>query len=347
MNKEDLDKLLKKYTKDELLYKQYFNAQKNKASYETFIKNIDMNFVKERNILIPTVNDFYSSISERDIIFERKSEFNVFVLKHYRYTPEFKHKHDFFEMVFVYTGSCKQNINGDELSLLEGDMCIISPDVPHSISVFDDSVIVNVIIRKSTFNNTFLELLSDENIISSFFIKILYTNNYNSYIVFRKNSSSAKETMYNIIIEYFENRKYNNKILDNLIMLLFAYLLRDENNKVDLPKELEKNTNQITSILIHIQSNFRTVTLNELSQMYHYTVPYLSKIIKTYTGHNFKEIVQLIKFNKAVELLTTSNFKICDISESLGYENNTHFIRTFKKTYGMSPNQYRKSILKT
>lgn len=55
-------------------------------------------------------------------------------------------------------------------------------------------------------------------------------------------------------------------------------------------------------------------------------------------------MIQTIKLNKAIELLTSSELKICDISEAIGYENNTHFIRTFKKVYGQSPSEYRKSL---
>lgn len=55
-------------------------------------------------------------------------------------------------------------------------------------------------------------------------------------------------------------------------------------------------------------------------------------------------MIQTLKLNKAIELLSSTDLKIRDISDAIGYENDTHFIRTFKKVYGISPNQYRDQI---
>lgn len=344
----ELDELLKKYNEDELYYRNYYYAKQNPSTYKSFIENLDIEFIKNKKLIIPEANtDHNPSFMQEDLYFFTKKNNNVLVSKHNRYTPAFMHKHAFLEMVYVYSGKCKQKISGDEINLREGDICIIPPEVEHSVEVFDDSVVINILIRRSTFNDTFLEILSDDNILSSFFIKILYTNQYNNYIIFRTNNNSIiRQTLSNIIIEDFENQKYSNRMLDNFLMILFGYLLRDSGTEVELPKELQKGTKHISSILTYIQGNFKTVTLEDLSEEFHFTTKYLSRLIKNTTGHNFKEIIQTLKLNKAIELLASSDLKICDISEAIGYENNTHFIRIFKKVYGMSPNEYRKKISK-
>lgn len=127
-------------------------------------------------------------------------------------------------------------------------------------------------------------------------------------------------------------------------MILFANLLRNDINKVELHQELQKTNKQLASILSYIQGNYKTTTLDDLSKEFHFSIPYLSKLIKTTTGHTFKEMIQTLKLNKAIELLSSTDLKIRDISETIGYENDTHFIRTFKKVYGLSPNQYRQQL---
>ena len=348
MNYEELDGLLRSYEESELYYKAYYEAKKYPDTYEAFIKKLDLEYIRNKKIILPetglNVKSSYMDESYMDeLSFSlHKNGQNVFTSKHHRYTPAFNHKHYYFEICYIYSGTFAQNVAGNEVVLKEGDVFILSPEVEHSVGIFDDTILINFLVRRSTFHDTFMKVLGDENILSSFFTKILYTKNYNNYIIFRSNNNTTiRNILCDIMIEDMENKKYSNKILDNLLMVFFAYLLRDETIQVELPEELQKSNKHITSILTYIQGNYKTVTLDELSKKFHFTTPYLSKIIKANTGHSFKEMIQNIKFNNAIELLTSTDLKIKDISEAVGYENNTHFIRSFKKVYGVSPNQYR------
>lgn len=348
MNYEELDEHLREYEESELYYRAYFEAAKSPKTYEAFIQNLDFDYIKEKKIILPeaglNMNSSYMDESYMDELSYsfHKTKQNVFITKHHRYTPAFNHKHFYFEICYIYSGSFTQNISGNEIVLREGDVFILSPEVEHSVGIFDDTILINFMVRRSTFHETFMNVLSEENILSSFFTKILYTKNYNNYIIFRtSNNAAIKKILSDMIIEDMENKKYSNKILDNLLMVFFAYLLRDETIQVELPEELQKSNKHLTSILTYIQANYKTVTLNDLSKQFHFTTPYLSKLIKVNTGHSFKEMIQKIKFDKAIELLTSTDLKVKDISDAIGYENNTHFIRSFKKAYGVSPNQYR------
>lgn len=52
----------------------------------------------------------------------------------------------------------------------------------------------------------------------------------------------------------------------------------------------------------------------------------------------------MLKLEKSIKLLSTTNLKIGEISPQVGYENTTYFIRTFKKIYGIPPNKYRQKL---
>ncbi|MBC8060043.1 MAG: helix-turn-helix transcriptional regulator, partial [Clostridiaceae bacterium] len=57
--------------------------------------------------------------------------------------------------------------------------------------------------------------------------------------------------------------------------------------------------------------------------------------------YNFVEYVNLVRVNKAKELLMDSKFSIKDVSDKVGFINYNTFSRVFKKYAGVSAKQYR------
>lgn len=103
---------------------------------------------------------------------------------------------------------------------------------------------------------------------------------------------------------------------------------------------------RMSEIINYIQANYVTVTLDELSQKFFLSKPYLSKYIKEQSGLTFGENVKKIRMKKAKTLLKNGNMKVESIAEAVGYQNVEHFNRLFKKQYGVTPVQYRNSKLR-
>lgn len=101
------------------------------------------------------------------------------------------------------------------------------------------------------------------------------------------------------------------------------------------------NDDRMNEIYNHIQSNYLTITLDELAEKFYLSKPYLSKYIKDKAGMTFGDIVRNVRMKKARSLLKHGNMKVENIAEAVGYPNVEHFNRTFKKMYGMTPVQFR------
>ena len=65
---------------------------------------------------------------------------------------------------------------------------------------------------------------------------------------------------------------------------------------------------------------------------------------KQYTGMNFVNYLKMIRIGEAKRLLEETDEKIIDISQKVGYENEKHFMKTFKSVCGVSPSEYRKNM---
>ena len=100
---------------------------------------------------------------------------------------------------------------------------------------------------------------------------------------------------------------------------------------------------RIVEIITFIQKNYGDVTLESLSEYFHLSKPYLSKYIKEKAGMTFQDAVKEERMKKARMLLKETGQTVETIAAEVGYENVEHFNRLFKKTYGITPVQYRKN----
>ncbi len=83
-------------------------------------------------------------------------------------------------------------------------------------------------------------------------------------------------------------------------------------------------------------------TLEQMANHVGYSEFYCSAKFHEYVGISFKEYVLKRKLSLAAELLMKTDSLIIDIAIRYGFSSHEAFGRAFKKTFGYSPNQFRK-----
>ena len=152
------------------------------------------------------------------------------------------------------------------------------------------------------------------------------------------------EALENLFMEYLGHEKYNYTFLNSMLVLFWAQLLRYHEN--DIESVLTKDTagSSMTEILNYLNQNYQTATLSDTAAHLGYNVSHFSTLIKEGTGRTFLQIIRDIKLNQACRALRKTTLSIPAICELIGYETPEHFMRTFKKAYGMTPGEYRKKL---
>jgi two-component system response regulator YesN len=84
------------------------------------------------------------------------------------------------------------------------------------------------------------------------------------------------------------------------------------------------------------------LSLDELADTLQVSPVYLSRQFKEELGASFIYILTEIRIKKAIELLDQTEHTMNDIAELVGFDNQHYFSTSFKKTVGISPNQYRR-----
>ena len=108
-------------------------------------------------------------------------------------------------------------------------------------------------------------------------------------------------------------------------------------------KTVKSSDDLIIKIVEYVDESYSeyNMSLNLLADKFGLSVPYLSKIFKAYTKKTFTDYLIEIRIKKASEMLTSTNKKVNEISEEVGYPNPSSFIRIFKKYHYMTPIDYR------
>ena len=110
-----------------------------------------------------------------------------------------------------------------------------------------------------------------------------------------------------------------------------------------LTEQKELGKCKVSEILEYIDKHFnKDVTLQTLSEVFHFNAIYINRLIKKETGYTFLEILNNKRMNQAASYLKKTDKAIGEVAMQIGIPDQRYFSQIFKKYYGYSPRQYRK-----
>jgi len=333
MNKTDLQHFLTHLTEEELFLREnpeYIPTPKHIEMIETeeygsiFSLSFETEQEKLRKKGLPFTNHF---------LIARQTRF---------YEIEM-HQHNFVEMFIIYSGSATTIIQGKEVKLRKGNVCILDTAVPHAVEPLgEDDVLINFLMHKNFFTTTILNLLSSNDIISRFLLKVISTtHNHDHYIIFENNDMELLfNHIENLMCEYYSPTFSINEIVNAYMVLIFSELIKNYQRD---ETESHKLSNQtfIGEIIQYISENYTTCSLNSVAEYFNFHPNYLSRYIKKHIGYSYKTLVQQQRLNQASFLLLNTDLPIGEIADEIGYSNHDFFYQKFKSCFNMTPNQYR------
>lgn len=122
-----------------------------------------------------------------------------------------------------------------------------------------------------------------------------------------------------------------------LMMLQWSILIKDEEQKKDIPLKEEEvhKMNSVKEILIKNMANH--LTLKDLAHEVGTNEYNLKKHFKIVHGQTVFGFLHTYKMELAKAILMDPTIKISDLSERLGYKHATHFTAAYKKHFGYLP----------
>lgn len=268
---------------------------------------------------------------------------DVMILRHPRYMPIKKHSHEYIEFVYLLQGECIQYINDEPHVMQAGDLFLLAPGTFHSDKSYSDDILLFYIMaRKSTFDSAFLSLLGHNDLLSAFFGQIIFNDKKDSYLIFKTAGDNTIENLiYQMYMDSLEKDKYTARMINIQFEWLCLHLLKHHISHIEMLDE-EKTSVNVVEILTYIEDNFKNVDLDSVCDKFCYSKGHIQRLIKKSTGFTFNEIVTKAKLRRACILLRNNILTVQDIAGAVGFHDNSHFHRMFKKYIGLTPAEYRK-----
>jgi len=243
------------------------------------------------------------------------------------------HFHENFELLYLIHGSLDITIEEETFSLRPEDIILVNAHKRHNFQAGND-----VFISKFSISYAMISELLNQNLI------LFWCNS-----VVDKNEAydELRTIIVKILNQYLETSKEGGIYLKSLYyQMLYILTSNFLLTKKDIQFETEKDRfdDRMNEITHYIRANYnRNISLQDLAEKLYLSPAHLSKFVKNKYDANFKELVNSVRLNHAMEDLIHTNAPIMKVAMDNGFASVASFNKVFKDFYQKTPSAFRKS----
>ncbi|MCI5611959.1 MAG: AraC family transcriptional regulator [Roseburia sp.] len=249
------------------------------------------------------------------------------------------HWHDELEIIYVKSGFLTVNISGENYIGKPGDAFVVSPGNLH----FMGSQTGTVDYFTFLFPLKYIAFRTDDML----YDKLIEPLNSGHLMISPEIKDTVKEQceqlagVYAAEIDESES-KITGQIRKKIILLQFIHELWKKGFIVE-NDTTGRNTVE-KEMVSYIQQNYTgKILLREFGEQFHLSEKYISRYFKEHFHITLSQYVTYLRLEHAKQMLQETDISVTEVAMQSGYQNISYFIRSFKKTYGVSPLKYRKS----
>jgi AraC-like DNA-binding protein len=282
---------------------------------------------------------------------KRFNQYEPYTISHFELSewPYPLHNHNHFEIIFIHQGSGSHVINEHQFDYREGDVFLLGPQDSHTFRISTSTLFTYIRFTELFFGNSQKEP-SVKNLKQS--IEYLFHTPYQSFGSLIKDSGEKKkvESLISVLLEEYADRKktFAEHIIDYSIRSLIAILARNISAQAIFSQEGENKRSQaLEDILIYVRQHIyypEKLRMEVLAQHLGYSPNYLSIFFKRQTGESLQQYIVRYKLKLVETRLRYSEWNISQIAFELGFSDESHLSKLFKKYYQISPGEFRRSV---
>tara|TARA_R110002049_G_scaffold290103_3_gene473382 strand:- start:2453 stop:3325 length:873 start_codon:yes stop_codon:yes gene_type:complete len=250
------------------------------------------------------------------------------------------HYHPELELVYVNGGSGKRQIGSHMSYYTKGDLILIGGNLPHC--GLTDALTGNK-------SETVVQMLPD--FLGDHFFNLPELKNIQSLLTICKGGvvfDGATKLKIGEKMEILEYQTDFQRLLS--ILNILNELGKSKEYKIlnadgfALKTDIKDN-NRINIIFNYVKANFKEeITLDEIANLVSMTVPSFCRYFKKITNKTFIQFTNEYRLVHASKLLAEQNITITEVCYESGFNNFSHFNKSFKNFTGQNPSKYRNEL---
>ena len=253
-------------------------------------------------------------------------------------------------LLYITSGSFNMCIGDDIYSVSEGDVVLIPAKTIYQPRETDGCSYYFVHFSATTLENTPPSNIDQSLLRYQEATDIGYAYNYygktyssiiNLPIHIKQNNFKSYYPLHNVFERAIKlnvwRNNYEKLLLDNIIRELLILISTEMATQ-------QTSNNTLQKVLHHINKHYtEDITLTSIAEKFGFSTSYITKLFRNFLGKGTVDYINDLRLTAACEYLISSNHSIGEISNKIGFSNQYYFNRLFKRKYGVTPKEFRKS----
>lgn len=234
------------------------------------------------------------------------------------------HSHDFYEVELVLSGCGTHKLNGVVTEIGRGSLIFITPGDVHGMESRQPIELVN--------------LHFHQNCVAEEFYLQLSTLEGQTVQMKGETLTLLEEEFLRLEKLKKQGGNYCSALMKNSLERILLYLLKSS----VISSEKEQGSG-IQAAFGYINRHFREpISLEQAARISHLSPAYFSRRFCREVGMTFEKYVVSKRLELAKNLLVTTDLSVCEVCFECGFQNATHFSRSFKRQFGQTPGSMKR-----
>lgn len=255
---------------------------------------------------------------------------------------DIRHTHDFSELIIITAGGGTHWINGVTYPVTAGDIFLIQGNTEHYFEKRHQLGMYNIM-----FDDSYLkEHLHSLRSLSGFNAFFLFEPTYRRSHKFKSRLHISPETMrplktelQRMTDEMKQDHPGSDLILLAKALEIFVFISR-EYSRIKNP--MARSLCRLGELISLLENRYREHwTITRISRIAAMAPSTLLPVFKKVTGYSPIDYLLHVRLAKATEMLLKTEKTISEIAQDCGFSDSNYFSRQFRKSYNLSPREYR------